>query len=60
MGGGDGQAQHSRALLGVGSAGEDRPNWWVAGRIALVWALTFPGCLAIGFWMARLSLAALS
>jgi PiT family inorganic phosphate transporter len=53
---------HTRtcALLGVGSAGEDRPNWWVAGRIALVWALTFPGCLAIGFWMARLSLAALS
>ena len=51
---------HTRtcALLGVGSAGEGRPDWGVAGRIALAWVLTFPGCMAIGYWMARVFLAA--
>ena len=50
---------HTRtcALLGVGSAGEDRPDWAVAGKIALAWALTFPGCMAIGYWMARVFLS---
>lgn len=50
---------HTRtsALLGVGSAGESHPNWWVAAKIALAWLLTFPGCMAIGYWMARLFLA---
>lgn len=46
---------HTRtcALLGVGSAGERRPDWAVAGKIALAWLLTFPGCMAVGYWMAR-------
>lgn len=46
---------HTRtcALLGVGSAGGARPDWSVAGKIALAWLLTFPGCMAIGYWMAR-------
>lgn len=46
---------HTRtcALLGVGSAGARRPDWSVAGRIALAWVLTFPGCMAIGYWMAK-------
>lgn len=50
---------HTRtsALLGVGSAGEIRPDWPVAGKVALAWLLTFPGCMAIGCWMARLFLA---
>ena len=47
---------HTRtsALLGVGSAGGARPDWGVAGKIALAWLLTFPGCMAIGYWMARI------
>lgn len=51
---------HTRtcALLGVGSAGERRPDWATAGRIALAWLLTFPGCMAIGYWMAKLFLRA--
>lgn len=51
---------HTRtcALLGVGSVGANRPDWSVAGKIALAWTLTFPGCMAIGFWMAKLFLAA--
>lgn len=51
---------HTRtcALLGVGSAGRKRPDWSVAGRIALAWVLTFPGCMAIGYWMAKFFLAA--
>ena len=51
---------HTRtcALLGVGSAGENRPDWPVAGKIALAWVLTFPGCMAIGYWTARVFLAA--
>ena len=50
---------HTRtcALLGVGSAGERRPDWGVAGKIALAWLLTFPGCMAIGYWMARVFLS---
>ena len=51
---------HTRtcALLGVGSAGGSRPDWSVARKIALAWALTFPGCMAIGYWMAILFLLA--
>ena len=50
---------HTRtsALLGVGSAGGSRPDWAVAGKVALTWLLTFPGCMAIGYWMARVFLA---
>lgn len=50
---------HTRtcALLGVGSTGDGRPDWSVAGKIALAWGLTFPGCMAIGYWMARVFLA---
>lgn len=50
---------HTRtcALLGVGSAGGNRPDWAVAGKIALAWVLTFPGCMAIGYWMARVFLS---
>ena len=52
---------HTRAaaLLGVGCAGGCRPRWAVAGRVAAVWLLTFPACLAIGYWTARLFLARL-
>ena len=51
---------HTRtcALLGAGSAGGSRPDRAVAGRIALAWVLTFPGCMAIGYWMAKVFLAA--
>ena len=50
---------HTRtaALLGVGSADAGAVNWTVAGRIALAWLLTFPGCMAVGYWMARVFLA---
>lgn len=53
---------HTRtaALLGVGFAGNGRVDWSVARRIALAWLLTFPGCMAIGFWMAKLFLALLN
>ncbi len=34
-----------------------RPRWGVAGKVAAVWLLTFPACLAIGYWTARLFLA---
>lgn len=51
---------HTRtcAMLGVGCAGGNRPNWGVARKIALAWLLTFPGCMAIGYWMSKLFLAA--
>lgn len=51
---------HTRtsALLGAGSAGHVRPDWRVAKKILLAWLLTFPGCMAIGYWMAKLFLAA--
>ena len=49
---------HTRtaALLGVGSAGGKGADWRVAGTIALAWGLTFPGCAALGWSMARLFL----
>ena len=49
---------HTRtaALLGVGSAGGKKADWRVAGTIALAWVLTFPGCTALGWGMARLFL----
>lgn len=49
---------HTRtaAVLGVGSAGDGRVDWAVAGRIALAWLLTFPGCMAIGYWTSKLFL----
>ena len=50
---------HTRtaALLGVGSGGGCPVSWPVAGKIALAWLLTFPGCGAVGYWTARLFLA---
>lgn len=50
---------HTRtcALLGAGSASGGQVRWRVAGRVALAWVLTFPGCMAVGYWMARLFLA---
>ncbi|WP_251318538.1 inorganic phosphate transporter [Flintibacter muris] len=50
---------HTRtsALLGVGSAGNSRPDWHVADKIALAWLLTFPGCMTIGYWTAKVFLA---
>lgn len=53
---------HTRtaALLGVGTAGRHCADWSVAGRIVLAWILTFPGCMAIGYWTARLFLSFLN
>lgn len=50
---------HTRtaALLGVSRAGGCRPCWAVAGRVALVWLLTFPACMAIGYWTAQIFLS---
>ena len=47
---------HTRtaALLGVGASGGGPVNWSVARSILLAWALTFPGCLALGFLLTRL------
>ena len=52
---------HTRtaALLGVSRAGGCRPCWGVAGRVALVWLLTFPACMAIGYWTAQIFLSLL-
>ena len=47
---------HTRTAALLGAA-QGTPRWTVAARIALAWVLTFPGCLAIGYWLARLSLA---
>lgn len=49
---------HTRtaAVLGVGAAGGGTIHWNVAGRIVLAWILTFPGCMAIGYWTAKLFL----
>ena len=47
------------ALLGVSRAGGSRPCWGVAGRVALVWLLTFPACMAIGYWTAQIFLSLL-
>lgn len=48
---------HTRtaALLGVGH----HPNWFIVGKIMLTWLLTFPGCMVIGYWMAKLFLSLL-
>lgn len=40
------------AILGAGS----RANRRIAGQIALTWLFTFPGCGALGFFLARLFL----
>ena len=52
---------HTRtaALLGVGCSGECHPRWSVAGKIGLMWLLTFPGCMFIGYWTARVFLSGL-
>ena len=46
---------HTRtaALLGVGSAGGRRADWGVARSIALAWLCTFPGCLGLGWLLAK-------
>ena len=50
---------HTRtcALLGVGAAAGGLADWRTAGKIALAWVLTFPGCMAIGYWTARIFLS---
>ena len=50
---------HTRtaALLGVGCTGVCRPRWSVAGKIGLMWLFTFPGCMVIGYWTARIFLS---
>jgi len=47
---------HTRtaALLGVNTAAGHETDWAVAGKILSAWLLTFPGCMLIGYWMARL------
>lgn len=49
---------HTRtaALLGVGVASGGAVDWRVAREIGLAWLLTFPGCMAIGYWMAKVFL----
>ena len=46
---------HTRtaALLGVGSAGGRRADWGVARSIALAWLCTFPGCMGLGWLLAK-------
>ena len=45
------------ALMGVSAARRLRAvNWRVAGEMAWAWALTFPGCGAVGYLTARLFL----
>lgn len=46
---------HTRtaALLGVGSAGRRRADWGVARSIALAWLCTFPGCMGLGWLLAK-------
>lgn len=50
---------HTRtaALLGVGRAAGTPVDWRVAGQVVLAWVLTFPGCMAIGYWTSKLFLA---
>lgn len=52
---------HTRtaALLGVGAAGQGRVDRSIVSRIVLAWILTFPGCLALGYGMARVFLSLL-
>lgn len=47
------------ALLGVGSAGREKPNWTVAWRVGMIWLLTFPGCALLGYGMSRVFLSLL-
>lgn len=43
------------AVMGVGAAkGKGNVNWKVVQEMVLTWILTFPGCGAIGFIMAKL------
>ncbi len=42
------------AILGVGRAGRSPVDRGVVRGIALTWLLTFPGCGALGFFLARL------
>ena len=46
---------HTRtaALLGVGCAGGRKVNWRVARSVVLAWLWTFPGCMALGYLLAR-------
>ena len=46
---------HTRtaALLGVGSAGGRRADWGVARSVALAWLCTFPGCMGLGWLLAK-------
>ena len=45
------------ALMGVSASRRLRAvNWRVAGEMAWAWALTFPGCGAVGYLTARLFL----
>jgi len=48
---------HTRtaAMLGAGSG--HRVNFAVVRHILLAWLLTFPGCMALGYAMARLFLS---
>ncbi len=42
------------AIMGVGAAKRlSNVNWSMAGDMILTWVLTFPGCGAIGFFMAK-------
>ena len=52
---------HTRtsALLGVGCAGGAPVDRRVAGAIGAAWVLTFPGCIALGYWMSKLFLSLL-
>lgn len=42
------------AILGAGAAGGGAVNRRVAGRIALTWLCTFPGCGLLGFFLSAL------
>ena len=50
---------HTRTAALLGAAPEGSLRWSVAGGIALAWLLTFPACLGLGYWLARLFLALL-
>lgn len=43
------------AMMGAGAArGVDHVNWGVVKEMLLAWFLTFPGCLVLGYFMAKL------
>ena len=48
------------AILGAGTANGGSVNRRVAGRIALTWLCTFPGCGLLGFFLSRLFRSSLS